>query len=635
MRTMKHWAMAASAAAVLALAGCGGGGSSSTAPTGPVVDDPPPPVAIANIPQTTGFLAALTDAVPAGETTKEHPITAADGYMWAPGGVRFTCEADEAGGTCVVHITVTKDAYGNVTGVSATSTGGEVTAMFIDPLENMNEANEATIAAMIGMPIGTAAIADDPQTGDVDETMAGGADNTAMLMGLKGPGTIGTAAMQANAGSHNIDGVTLTGPFDPNETTSTLRAMELAAVAAVEADDTASPPVVAMPAMPAIASNDVGMEQAGALGLYGWSHKVLHADWGDTTNGLDAGIETTALIYSDVKPPAPVAFADLEATLVDATLRGWFTLTDVDFDGDAATDEVGVVAIADVADAAAATQAANSSISPTGQTFSGLIAHPDNNDVVEGTYFGASGKFRCVDTSCQISRDTVTGADGGAVAFNLSAGAWQFLPDEGATVTIPDQDWVAFGVWLTAPDNMADGHHNVGVFYDGMETYIPTTGLTEGTATFSGKAAGYYVNGEAHGLFTADASLTAAFADNMLSGSIQNFRDSQGRYIDTDNPGTPNDPNAGGENDWGVSLMAHAFTDATGTFGDAGTTGGTADGVVWSGNWMAQLYGSGRADPTAMPTGVAGNFNAITDELSTGGYKGVVGAFGASAPETQ
>ena len=35
------------------------------------------------------------------------------------------------------------------------------------------------------------------------------------------------------------------------------------------------------------------------------------------------------------------------------------------------------------------------------------------------------------------------------------------------------------------------------------------------------------------------------------------------------------------------------------------------------------------ATPFAPPSGVAGDFRAVSDALTTGGYKGVVGAFGA------
>ena len=77
-------------------------------------------------------------------------------------------------------------------------------------------------------------------------------------------------------------------------------------------------------------------------------------------------------------------------------------------------------------------------------------------------------------------------------------------------------------------------------------------------------------------------------------------------------------------------LESTAFNGTGGVAG--GTTSGTADGVMWSGDWNAQLYGpGGRKDPVELPTGVAGNFRAITGELTGGGYKGVLGAFGAQA----
>ncbi|MCY3671533.1 MAG: hypothetical protein OXH14_10700, partial [Alphaproteobacteria bacterium] len=48
MRSMKHWTLAAMAAAVLALAGCGGGGggSSTTTPMTPTTPQPPPKTAL-------------------------------------------------------------------------------------------------------------------------------------------------------------------------------------------------------------------------------------------------------------------------------------------------------------------------------------------------------------------------------------------------------------------------------------------------------------------------------------------------------------------------------------------------------------------------------------------------------------
>ena len=65
-------------------------------------------------------------------------------------------------------------------------------------------------------------------------------------------------------------------------------------------------------------------------------------------------------------------------------------------------------------------------------------------------------------------------------------------------------------------------------------------------------------------------------------------------------------------------------------------TGGSADGVPWTGDWNAQFYGAGdRATTIVAPSGVAGQFRAQTSHLSgtNTDYMGVVGAFGATRDE--
>ena len=136
-------------------------------------------------------------------------------------------------------------------------------------------------------------------------------------------------------------------------------------------------------------------------------------------------------------------------------------------------------------------------------------------------------------------------------------------------VELPDQDWLAFGFWLTAPDDTANGLHRIGVVYDGMDTYgyQAATGASDpldGTATYEGSAAGYYVNGTESGVFTASASLKADFVEHMLEGRIDNFKDSRGAFIGSDTRADPNDPMHGGESDWVVRLRK---TDITGTGG--------------------------------------------------------------------
>ena len=83
-------------------------------------------------------------------------------------------------------------------------------------------------------------------------------------------------------------------------------------------------------------------------------------------------------------------------------------------------------------------------------------------------------------------------------------GRWSFTPDPGAMITVPDQDWMAYGAWLTTPDDAGGRRaHRIGVFFNGMDPGSPlltpsppphANGL-RGSATYSGGATGVYVDG--------------------------------------------------------------------------------------------------------------------------------------------
>ena len=234
-------------------------------------------------------------------------------------------------------------------------------------------------------------------------------------------------------------------------------------------------------------------------------------------------------------------------------------------------------------------------------------------------------------------------------------------------ITVPDQDWMAYGAWLTTPDG-ASGTHRFGVFFNGMDTWVPAADALNatvaaglrGSATYSGGATGVYVDRtmnadgtytENSGLFTADAMLTAKFdvnsnalgtdaGDYTISGRIDDFRGTDGAFLGSDTRATPNDPMAGGENDWVVTLdmdMLNATDTAAGAVN--GDTSGSADGVSWTGNWDGQLFGlSSNADGDSLaPSGVAGRFWANTGDPDGSGtmtpdhaVTSVVGAFGAT-----
>ena len=258
-----------------------------------------------------------------------------------------------------------------------------------------------------------------------------------------------------------------------------------------------------------------------------------------------------------------------------------------------------------------------------------------------GSYFGAAGTYMCNVGPCAIRRATGGSTPFGVDTSVLAPGTWWFRPDPGATITVPDQDWMVYGAWMTTPD-VAAGTHRIGVLANGFDPYEGAAGVfaaggLTGTATYSGGAAGVYVNDStASGLFTANATLTANFDvngngavdaaanDYTIAGRIDDFRGTDGNFLGTDTAANPNDPVTGGENDWVVLLSQVGLAGVIPTT----PTAGSADGVTWAGNWSGQLYGPNvdAMGNAVSPSGVAGQFNAATANNATA----VVGAFGAT-----
>ena len=261
---------------------------------------------------------------------------------------------------------------------------------------------------------------------------------------------------------------------------------------------------------------------------------------------------------------------------------------------------------------------------------------------VTGQYLGVRGTYTCGTVDCALSRKI------GTDNFTLGAGNWQFTPAEDAMVMVPDQDWMVFGLWLTAP-NDPNGTHRIGRFFDGMD---PTTEFPDsltGKANYKGGAFGFYeidreekdgrLSTDEGGMFTAEAMLTADFGANnaagTLSGRIDNFKDLSGRFLGSDNRQFPNSPDGGGEGDWVVKLDSATIGEG-GAVTD-GMVSGSAEGHAWgkfgtketepSGSWSAQFYGpTTDADAkTIAPSSVAGEFSAHT----TSGAIEVHGTFAA------
>ena len=419
----------------------------------------------------------------------------------------------------------------------------------------------------------------------------------------------------------------------------------------------------------------------------GWGMKTLFRDWGDAPGDTtDGGFETGAIVVKNLGAGTPYAFdRKLSGKYVNDAAKAMFALA-IRADGTApgvttlgTSVYIGVDALtvgSDNLPLATPAQWANmvfdsESLVPAQD----LDTNVNSGETFTGTYFGAPGEFRCIaadTTSCGLARND----DGMVVVHDTnpdpdvvgSSGRWTLTPDAGAMITVPDQDWMAYGAWLTTPDD-AGGTHRLGVFFNGMDSWAPATNaLTaneaaglRGSATYSGGATGVYVDAgmdadgnpvQHSGLFTARAMLTAHFdrtsngtdtgsgadaMDFMISGRIDDFRGTNGVALGADTGDMPN-PQGRGENDWVVELGAVDFQPTTTGVLAATATTGSADGVPWTGLWNGQLFGptmDANGDPAA-PSGVAGRFWAETADATTAAVNdgmpvtAVVGAFGAS-----
>ena len=408
----------------------------------------------------------------------------------------------------------------------------------------------------------------------------------------------------------------------------------------------------------------------------GWGMKTLFRDWGDTAGSGDGGYETGAIVVKNIEEggtehPFDRKLADRYAT---AAAQNMFKLS-VLAGGEAPTPPTLADALATSVDI----DSADGEDMATATQWAAMVFDDDSlvgaqdqdlnvniSETFTGSYFGAPGQFQCIAAAtenCGLARNddgTVGVADDGADAATMmgiqGSGRWSFTPDPGATILVPDQDWMAYGAWLTTP-NAGGTTHRLGVFFNGLDTYVPAdmafavgdpAGL-RGSATYSGGATGIYVDGGASGLFTARAMLTANFdvnsngvsntGDYTISGRIDNFRGTNGVFLGGDTADDPNDPIASGENDWVVVLGMDLLDNAVETAGNVeGSTSGSADGLPWSGMWNGQLFGpnvDAMMNPIA-PSGVAGRFwaettdpdlSVTTDEMPE---TAVVGAFGAT-----
>ena len=538
-------------------------------------------------------------------------------------GVTFTCASAYP---CTVTVT---NNLGTIvaTWMSYTlddGTAGVMASVPVPPAHTFaaaNSANPATVRAALGTPI-------------------------AALGGAVGnPNTAIGGMRLGDSGALNFNGFTLTSNLNPNGTAFAV-----------------GPPVAGSTLTAGLTNDEIMPSPDMAPPPAGWQVKALFRDWGDdTTSAADGGFETSALAYSDIGPGTPQPFdAMLAARFVNAGASYAFTVlangtppaappaaTSVNIPV-ALPGGPSVLTMAMVFDPGSLVPAQDQDL------------NIDPFETFTGSYFGARGVFQCAVAGCGLMRNadgTVGLADTGAAA-GLQSGTWTFTPAPGAIITVPDQDWMIYGAWMTTPDD-SNGTHALGVFFNGFDPYegivngndaftAGATGLN-GTATYSGGAAGIYVDDMTSSGFTASATLTANFDvdgdgmaggagndanDYMISGRIDDFRGQDGTFLGSDTAAMPNDPVRGGENDWVVTLgMAPLAAGANGAI-PVTATAGSADGIPWVGTWSGQLYGpnvDAMMNPVS-PSGVAGQFRAATVASGNAqvGNTSVVGAFGAT-----
>ena len=637
--------------------GCAHDGGDPPAATTPM----PPPPTISDVTMDVDVSgvtaqARLLAVLPESGTSDTIMIEAGGSATRGSGlGVTFTCDSAYP---CTVTVT---NSLGTIlasvtTQMDPDGTEPTVMASLPDPVDTfavLNDGSAVSIRALMGNPAapgGTPAVAAPTLT-----------PTELIGMGIGGPGVL-DASMAGLRSDFQANGAALTDvggntpPVAAGPGLSPLLRMGTTITGATDA----------------ISGGDI------ASAPDGWVMKTLFRDWGDTAGDGDGGFETGAIVVKNLGEGTPHPFdRALYLKYAIPAAQSMFRLS-VTADGTVALDSLATSVDIDSAATPTNTNAATATARQwaemifDGDSLVGAQSQDNNVNASEtftGTYFGASGQFQCVaatGANCGIMRN----ADGDVVIIDTDAttpgiqggGRWTFTPDPDAMIDVPDQDWMAYGAWLTTPDN-GTGNHRLGVFFNGLDTWAPATdALTattnnalRGSATYSGGATGVYVDGADSGLFTADAALTATFDKNstatnvdaddyMISGRIDNFRGTNGVFLGDDTQASPNDPDAGGENDWVVVLGAFDFQATTDGSITATATTGSADGVSWTGSWNGQFFGpSGTQTAPLAPSGVAGQFwaqtpiadadVATTPHDETTPVTAVVGAFGATKDE--
>ena len=229
------------------------------------------------------------------------------------------------------------------------------------------------------------------------------------------------------------------------------------------------------------------------------------------------------------------------------------------------------------------------------------------------------GTFTCTEPNCSFA---LNGAGTGVTAIS----GYTFTGTRTAVAAVAENmkmDYLLFGLWLDEDDQGMDTFGSFGGGGDPFETNR-VADLT-GTATYTGEAVGaHHKTGEGVNWFDADASLTADFVDDMISGRISDIRVNGGDALP--NPiHLVNTGFAGGITFSGATVMG----------AQSGPGQETHD---YNGTWSGGFFNDQAEDATgddAHPGSVAGTFG-VTRGVTTGEgedaitiTESFVGAFGA------
>jgi len=573
----KLYAFALAAVFALTLAGCGGGGG-----TAAVEPDPP----------------AMPDPTP-------QEMCEADGGRYNMDG-SCTSAADLAEEMAL------SDAQGAASMAAAAAMAAVAAA--VDPVAAANAYTHASAAQAASASAQAATTSADAMG---YQAMAETARDSAMeAAGMRGLGITREANQITN--QSDIDNAILEGtdPDDPVSNATRVGA-ELAATALETAAQTA---VTDGQNSPSEGSVSQGAPAVSATAAHGANGPTITVTGVGTALRLGESpvdvIETRGgwmgreLLENAASDTHVIAFTDIQAP----AMRQNYGDTTTGADGNDAALAVGQIITGD--------------IPGDGSTFTGSrnVSATDNIPTQNGRVFCPA------DTACSISVDE----DGEIVA--LQGYGWQ--AQISGTTPATDDDYLAWGVWLTVPDGTADTDvAAAGAFASGNDAFQVRAELT-GSATYNGVASGLYSAGGMVEYFDADVSLTANFGGTEGADSTPatgNADENDGLLIGAVT-GSVSGIRAGGMDVDGSLTLRRApviagAEDGDSTTGFDGAVRGTLAGRALTGNWGGQFYGPNDAAADSMaarteyPTTAAGTFAANSGGTGTDMIR-ILGAFG-------